>query len=130
VSDYYYLGAAGDEERLSNVDRDPVTEKPLVIRKDTRLSSGKLVWDRVAVKRVFVFRFLRLPGQDGDVIDGAMGRDRLRSLFDGGGVYNLQVPLEEGGYDVVEVRFRSYDEVRALVRPFFQWDVKVTLEEV
>ncbi len=130
MSDYYYLGAAGDEERLSNVDRDPVTEKPLVIRKDTRLSSGKLVWDRVAVKRVFVFRFLRLPGQDGDVIDGAMGRDRLRRLFDGGGVYNLQVPLEEGGYDVVEVRFRSYDEVRALVRPFFQWDVKVTLEEV
>lgn len=124
----YYLGELGSEEMLSNVDRE-VEEEPLPIQKETRLASGKLVRDVVTIKRTFSFAWERLPGQDSDVVDGGLGRDSLRDMYNEGGSYNLMVPLETGGYDDVTVLFDKYSEKRDRVGSYYLWNVELTLVE-
>ena len=128
MAEEYYLGELGSELMLSSVERK-VAENPLHIKKETRLASGKLVRDVVAIKRIFPFSYEWLPGQDTDVADGGVGRDSIRDMYDAGGSYNLRVPLEKGGFDDVVVYFDKYKEVRVRTAPHYLWDLSFSLVE-
>lgn len=129
MAEEYYLGELGSESMLSSVDRN-VNENPERLKKETRLASGKLVRDIIAVKRTFKFSFEKLPGKTSDVADGGMGRNDIRDFYDEGGELNLRVPLDVGGYEDVTVLFGGYSEDRASATPYYQWDLQFSLDEV
>ena len=129
MAEEYYLGELGSESMLSSVDRD-VNEQPERLKKETRLASGKLVRDIIAVKRTVKFSYEKLPGKTSDVADGGMGRNDIRDLYDEGGELSLRIPKDVGGFDDVTVFFGSYSEDRASATPYYQWDLQFTLVEV
>lgn len=128
MADEYYLGELGSESMLSSVERK-VSEAPLEISKKTRLATGKLVKDIIAVKRVFNFSYEWLPGQDSDVADSGMGRDSIRELYDDGESLNLRAALEEGGFDDIAVHFDGYKEERIRTAPYYIWNLSFSLVE-
>ena len=129
MAEEYYLGELGSESMLSSVDRD-VNEQPERLKKETRLASGKLVRDIIAVKRTVKFSYEKLSGKTSDVVDGGLGRNDIRDLYDEGGELNLRIPLDVGGFEDVTVLFDSYSEDRASATPYYQWDLQFTLVEV
>lgn len=128
MAEEYYLGELGSESMLSSVDRT-VKEVPLPIEKSTRLASGKMVKDVVAIKRVFNFSYKLLPGKDADVADSGVGRNSIREMYDDSGTYNLRVPLDVGGYDDVTVYFEKYSEERARAAPHYLWNLSFSVVE-
>ena len=128
MSDEYYLGELGSESKLSSIELD-VSESPLEISKKTRLATGKLVKDIIAVKRVFNFSYEWLAGQDSDVVDSGLGRDSIREMYDDDGAFNLRAPLEGGGFDDVTVHFNKYKEKRIRTTPYYLWNLSFSLVE-
>lgn len=120
----YYL----DGYKLSAVERQMDTSSERLAR-ETRLASGRLVRDVIAIKRTWAIEFDWLPGDDDDVIDGGLGRDSIRQMYEDGGTYTFSVPRESDTEDEVTVLFGEYEEERIRTTPNYFWHVSFELVE-
>jgi len=120
----YYL----DGHKLSAVERQMETSSERIAR-ETRLASGRLVRDVIAIKRTWSIEYDWLPGDDDDVIDDGLGRDSIRGMYEDGGTYTFSVPRESDTEDEVTVMFGEYEEERIRTNPNYFWRVSFELVE-
>jgi hypothetical protein len=108
-----------------------IEETEREIARTTRLASGNLVKDVIARKRTWSLSWKYLAGDTANTMDGGLGRDALKTLFETGGELNFILPEEGGGSETVEVMFgEEFGESLITTSPDWKWKVSFELIEV
>lgn len=131
----FRLGVGISSDILSAHNRSVACSRRILSR-ESRVGNGALVRDVIGVKREWDFEFKQLPHSSIKTIDGGMGVEALRSLFDdiATGTLTLVCPEQEAADSVHSVLFKadSYEEVLRSRRATANWksDVKFSLVEL
>lgn len=125
------FGKAGLEIELSSMSANPLQVGENIIERAARLSSGKLVTDVVAKKKVFTRSWQYLAHTTANTTDGGAGRNELKDEVDKSPPMSLIVRDSDETYSTYEVKVTSYKEnaVMANVGAWY-YQVELTLEEL
>lgn len=116
-----WIGRKGAEEKLL---RGGVSfsESEIEITREDRTASGKMVYDIVAVKKLFTINYNIVRGDQ---------LEQLERLYNMTGILSILVERENGDVDQYDVRFKPFS--RTNFQRSKEWlyrDITIELEEI
>lgn len=117
---------------LSDQDRSPLTEAYEVIENTRRTAKGQRRRYFIAQKRTFSLSWSRLPGQTANTVDGGIGADPMKTMFDSEtDTVTLRIKDRSGSNTDVSVHIVDFE--RELIYRYSDdhyYSVSITFEEV
>lgn len=117
-----WLGLAGSEILLSNIDRTFIEEDTEIL-KESRAASGKLVFDIIAVKKHFEIDYVTVTD---DVLE------TLKQIYSYHDILSLKIERKNGTVDTYSVRLKPFSRKRVLTskKEWLWGDIKLILDEI